>query len=170
MAINVVPKIHEGMVIPLRLDSAKLGNTYTLKFASSEDFKEYSIELTDRERGTKSIVNWNESFSFVVGSNLDSEGRFLARLVSRQPSENQVVRLVAFPNPVKGTLFVQLPPDGMEKRVELYDAMGVKLEEYYGASESQQIEISFNSRSNGVYLVRLVGPGYNQWAKVIKGN
>jgi hypothetical protein len=169
MAVNVVPTIYEGMDIPLRLDSTKTGNTYVVIFSSSEDFSNYSIELTDKEQGIRRIMNWNEPYSFLIGNDI-SENRFTARLIAHQPSETQVLKLVAYPNPVQNTLHVQLPPDGMEKRIELYDAMGVKLNEFLGALEGEQIEISFNSRPNGVYLIRLVGSGYNQWTKVIKGN
>jgi hypothetical protein len=168
MAISAVPEIKEGLRIPLKLEGLTDG-VYSLKFSSTEEFNLYSIELTDRELGIKKIMNWNDTYEVVIVPNRENENRFSAKLVRYQPSsEVEVTNLIAYPNPIKDVLTVRLPPDGLTKSIRIYDQKGLMVEERIETPESLISEISFSSWPSGVYLVRLVGPGYNFLTKVIK--
>jgi hypothetical protein len=166
MAISAVPEIKEGYKMPLKLHDITDGS-YTLGFTNQNGFQEYSIELTDKEEGIKKNLNWGETYTFNAGAEINNN-RFEARLIQYQKSEIEVMELHAYPNPVKNILYVNLPPDSQPKMICVYDQRGVKIEDRREGPESQISEISFGSKPSGVYLIRLVGPGYNLLTKVIK--
>jgi hypothetical protein len=172
MAINAIPSLYEGMVVPLLTKDLEDGK-HQLHIKGEGDFITYQVVITDSYTNSRTLLKWNDTFEFVVNQNEPESfnaKRFSLQLVkieSNNPA-NSVFSLMVYPNPVSGILNVELANGLGAKTITVYNNFGGVMMNISVESEAKNAQIDFSSAPTGVYLLRLTGMGYTRWAKVIK--
>lgn len=171
MAINAIPEIYEGMLIPLQMTGITEGN-YNLRLEGTGNFEQYHIELIDNYTGVRKLLFWGDVYPFEVKARelSNNQNRITLQLLKdfSPVSGNPVFDLDVFPNPVKDKLNIELSAYNCIKIVTIFNMVGEKIEELTFDSNQEYGQIDFNSKPTGVYLIRLGSAGYTRWAKVIK--
>jgi hypothetical protein len=170
MAINNVPFIYNGMLLPLLTRDLEDG-LYEMQIDPKGEFQKFQVQILDMLTNRKTIINTGDSFPFniTVGQDqLNSNNRFKLILVDRNTDDGISVSLRAYPNPFNRTFTLDWL--GLEEagKLAIFSELGQKLREIDLDPELFRVEIDFNSEPSGVYLIRLVGNGYTRWTKVIK--
>jgi hypothetical protein len=172
MAINAIPSLYEGMVIPLVMKDLEEGK-HQLHVKGEGDFTNYQLVLMDAYANSRTLVKWGDTYDFVINQNepesLNAK-RFSLQLVKIEANNptNSVFNLMVYPNPVSALLNVELVNVAGARAIAVYSNTGKLMMDISVDSEAKNAQIDFSSAPSGVYLLRLTGMGYTRWAKVIK--
>ena len=118
------------------------------------------------------ISNVNSSLIYYRLRSVDIDGKSqLSQVrVIRIGKQNEMLKMVTYPNPVTSELRITLPSSWQGKEVifEIFNQNGQKLKASKNGSASQTENISVNDLAKGFYLVKATCEGQTAQQKIIK--
>ncbi|NQV53995.1 MAG: T9SS type A sorting domain-containing protein [Flavobacteriales bacterium] len=72
-----------------------------------------------------------------------------------------------FPNPSSGVITVRSEVDLKEATIALYDLSGRRLNSFISTSTEHQVVLDLNACKDGIYLLKIEGPGVAELARIV---